>query len=45
VNKSLELLKAYDVDIPIVVEETFPLYSGLADYRNFLEHSFDTASG
>ena len=45
VDETLEILRRYDVGLPIVIEEVFPLYSGLYDYRSFLERSRSTAEG
>jgi hypothetical protein len=45
VEETLELLEAYDVGLPILIEETFPLNSGIAEYRSFLDGSRATADG
>jgi hypothetical protein len=45
VEETLELLEAYDVGLPILIEETFPLNSGIAEYRSFLDGSCATADG
>jgi len=45
IDETLALLARYDVELPIVIEEVFPLESGLDDYRSFLESSRATADG
>lgn len=45
VRESLELLKQYQVGLPILIEETFPLNCGTDDYDQFLRGSRDIADG
>jgi hypothetical protein len=45
VEDAIANLKQFDVGKPIVIEETFPLYCGVADERQFLLSSRDIASG
>jgi Cellulase (glycosyl hydrolase family 5) len=45
VDASLSLLQSFLVGKPVVVEETSPLYSGFADFRDFLTRSKSLASG
>lgn len=45
VQEALDLLKEYDVGLPILIEETFPLSSGIEEYRQFLDGSRKTAAG
>lgn len=45
VREAVELLRGYDVGLPILIEETFPLNSGLDEYRNFLSSSHEIADG
>jgi hypothetical protein len=44
-REALDLLEGYDVGLPILVEETFPIGIELAEYRSFLESSRETADG
>jgi hypothetical protein len=45
IDETLAMLERYDVGLPIVIEEVFPLNSGLDDYRSFLESSRAIANG
>jgi hypothetical protein len=45
VREAVDLLKRYDVGLPILIEETFPISCGLTEYRSFLESSRDIADG
>ncbi len=45
VAKTLEALKAYDIDKPLVIEETFPLECGIDELVEFIEGSFGQADG
>jgi hypothetical protein len=45
VHEALELLRNYDVGLPILIEETFPLNSGIDEYRSFLDGSGEIADG
>lgn len=45
IDETLAMLERYDVGLPIVIEEVFPLNSGLDDYRSFLESSRAIADG
>ena len=45
VDETLDLLEGYDVGLPILIEETFPLNSGIDEYRSFLNGSRATADG
>ena len=44
-DETLELLKQYDVGLPLVIEEVFPIDIGLDEYRGFLESSRAAADG
>ena len=44
-DETVDLLKQYDVGLPVLIEETFPLNSGIADYETFLEGSRRIAAG
>jgi Cellulase (glycosyl hydrolase family 5) len=45
VRESLKLLKQYQVGLPILIGETFPLKCGIIDYAQFLRSSHDIADG
>lgn len=45
IGDTLEILKEYDVGLPILIEETFPLNSGIDEYRSFLDGSREIADG
>lgn len=45
VEEALDLLRVYDVGLPLLIEETFPLNSGIDDYRSFLAGSREIADG
>jgi hypothetical protein len=45
VHEAMELLRKYDVGLPILIEETFPLNSGIDEYRSFLDGSGEIADG
>ena len=44
-DDTLQLLKRYDVGLPVVIEEVFPIDIGLDEYRGFLESSRSVADG
>ncbi|HJR68882.1 MAG TPA: cellulase family glycosylhydrolase [Gammaproteobacteria bacterium] len=44
-DETLELLEGYDVGLPILIEEIFPLNIGLDEYRSFLDSSREIADG
>jgi hypothetical protein len=44
-HETVDLLKRYHVGFPVLIEETFPLNSGIADYQTFLEGSRRIAAG
>ena len=45
VDKALTAMKVYDIGKPLVIEETFPLESGIDDMDVFLKKSKATAEG
>ncbi|MCF7973833.1 MAG: glycoside hydrolase family 5 protein [Phycisphaerae bacterium] len=45
VNKALAALKVYDVGKPIVIEETFPLLCGEAEFETFVNASQESVDG
>jgi hypothetical protein len=45
VEESLELLQGYDVGLPILIEEIFPIAIGTEEYRRFLDASRAIAEG
>ncbi len=45
VEAALEALAVYDVGMPLVIEETFPLHCGIDDLAAFFEGSRDVADG
>jgi len=45
IDEDLALLGKYDVGLPVLLEETFPLSSGIDEYRAFLNGSRDVADG
>ena len=45
VGEAIETLKGFDVGKPIVIEETFPLKSGMEEWREFLRKSKEHADG
>jgi len=45
VYDALKLLEAYDVGLPLVIEEVFPLNNRVDDFGNFLRGSRKTADG
>ena len=45
IDNDLALLRRYDVGLPVLIEETFPLSSGIGDYRAFLNASRALADG
>jgi hypothetical protein len=45
VREGLELLRQYQVGLPILLEETFPLNSGIDDYSRFLSGSRNIVGG
>jgi hypothetical protein len=45
IDESLALLEKYDVGLPILIEEIFPIYCSLDEYRSFLENSREIAEG
>jgi len=45
VREGLEMLRQYQTGLPVLLEETFPLKSGIDDYRRFLEGSRDLVAG
>jgi hypothetical protein len=44
-NEEMETLKAFAVGKPVVIEETFPLKCGIADFGRFVERSRTFAAG
>jgi len=45
VQKALTALKVYDVGKPLVIEETFPLWSGQEEFEVFVDESLDIVDG
>jgi hypothetical protein len=45
VDETLKLLEAYDVGLPTLIEETFPIHIEMEEYRSFLDRSRGTADG
>jgi hypothetical protein len=43
--ETVDLLKKYHVGLPVLIEETFPLNGGIADYQTFLKGSRGIAAG
>jgi hypothetical protein len=45
IDEAIATLKGFAVGKPVVIEETFPLQSGVPDFKRFLEESRPIASG
>lgn len=45
VDKALSVLAAYDIDKPLVIEETSPLYCGIDEFDLFINNSRETVDG
>lgn len=45
VDEALETLRGFDAGKPVVLEETFPLKTGMDEFRQFMYRSRDVATG
>jgi hypothetical protein len=45
IDETLDLLEEYDVGLPVLIEEVFPIDVGFDEYSVFLERSRETADG